>query len=80
MNTEYSAPYCTAPEAAQEEPSPARTCSLGRRCSGACPQLCLPHLEVAAVEERLTEEEILRRNMAPVSLQTLLSSVAGRAG
>ena len=27
MNTEYSAPYCTAPE--QEEPSPARTCSLG---------------------------------------------------
>ena len=72
MNTEYSAPYCTAPE--QEEPSPARTCSLGR--DGvvqpvACPQLCLPHLEVAAVEERLTEEEILRRNMAPVSLQTV---------
>ena len=30
-----------------------------------------PHLEVAAVEERLTEEEILRRNMAPVSLQTV---------
>ena len=27
VNTEYSAPYCTAPE--QEEPSPARTCSLG---------------------------------------------------
>ena len=34
-------------------------------------QLCLPHLEVAVVEERLTEEEILRRNMAPVSLQTV---------
>ena len=30
-----------------------------------------PHLEVAAVEERLTEVEILRRNMAPVSLQTV---------
>ena len=28
VNTEYSAPYCTAPEAAQEEPSPARTCTL----------------------------------------------------
>ena len=30
-----------------------------------------PHLEVAAVEERLTEVEILRRNMAPVSLETV---------